>query len=89
MTPEMVMDLAYKGMRMSMTLAAPLLLVTLCIGLLVSLFQAATQINESTLSFIPKIVGVCLVLILAGPMLMEMLVDYTRALFTSLPSLMG
>lgn len=89
MTPEMVMDLAYKGMRMSMSLAAPLLLVTLCIGLLVSLFQAATQINESTLSFIPKIVGVCLVLILAGPMLMEMLVDYTRTLFTSLPSLMG
>ena len=58
-------------------------------GLLVSLFQAATQINESTLSFIPKIVGVCLVLILAGPMLMEMLVDYTRALFTGLPSLIG
>ncbi|MEE1921424.1 flagellar biosynthesis protein FliQ [Pseudomonas sp. 148P] len=89
MTPEMVMDLAYKGMRMSMTMAAPLLLVTLCVGLLVSLFQAATQINESTLSFIPKVVAVCLVLILAGPMLMEMLVDYTRALFTSLPSLIG
>ncbi len=89
MTPETVMDLAYKGMRMSMMMAAPLLLVTLCIGLLVSLFQAATQINESTLSFIPKIVGVCLVLILAGPMLMEMLVDYTRALFTGLPSLIG
>ncbi len=89
MTPEMVMDLAYKGMRMTMMMAAPLLLVTLCVGLLVSLFQAATQINESTLSFIPKIVGVCLVLILAGPMLMEMLVDYTRALFASLPSLIG
>jgi len=89
MTPEMVMDLAYKGMRMSMSMAAPLLLVTLCVGLLVSLFQAATQINESTLSFIPKVVAVCLVLILAGPMLMEMLVDYTRALFTSLPSLIG
>ena len=74
---------------MSMMMAAPLLLVTLCIGLLVSLFQAATQINESTLSFIPKVVGVCLVLILAGPMLMEMLVDYTRALFSSLPTLIG
>ncbi|AVD88279.1 flagellar biosynthesis protein FliQ [Pseudomonas sp. SWI44] len=89
MTPEMVMDLAYKGMRMTMTLASPLLLVTLCVGLLVSLFQAATQINESTLSFIPKIVGVCLVLILAGPLLMEMLVDYTRSLFSSLPTLLG
>ncbi|WDY57894.1 flagellar biosynthesis protein FliQ [Pseudomonas sp. PSKL.D1] len=89
MTPEMVMDLAYKGMRMCVTVSAPLLLVTLFIGLLVSLFQAATQINESTLSFIPKLAGVCLVLVLAGPMLMELLVDYTRALITSLPTLVG
>ncbi len=57
MTPEMVMDLAYKGMRMSMVVAGPVLFVTLFIGLLVSLFQAATQINESTLSFIPKLSG--------------------------------
>jgi Flagellar biosynthesis pathway, component FliQ len=89
MTPEMVMDLAYKGMRMSMTVAAPLLLVTLCIGLLVSLFQAATQINESTSVVHPqdrrRVPGADL----AGPMLMEMLVDYTRALFTSLPQLVG
>ncbi|GAA0417341.1 flagellar biosynthesis protein FliQ [Pseudomonas veronii subsp. inensis] len=89
MTPEMVMDLAYKGMRMSMIVAAPVLFVTLLIGLLVSLFQAATQINESTLSFIPKIIGVCVVLVIAGPLIMEMLVDYTRALFTSLPTLIG
>ncbi|MFJ4144146.1 flagellar biosynthesis protein FliQ [Pseudomonas sp. NPDC089734] len=89
MTPEMVMDLAYKGMRMSLVVAGPVLLATLFIGLLVSLFQAATQINESTLSFIPKIVGVCVVLVLAGPLIMEMLVDYTRALFSSLPTLIG
>jgi flagellar biosynthetic protein FliQ len=89
MTPEMVMDLAYKGMRMSMMVAAPVLLVTLFIGLFVSLFQAATQINESTLSFIPKIVGVCVVLVVAGPQIMEMLTDYTRALFSSLPMLIG
>jgi flagellar biosynthesis protein FliQ len=89
MTPEMVMDLAYKGMRMSMIVAAPVLFVTLFIGLLVSLFQAATQINESTLSFIPKINGVCVVLVIAGPLIMEMLVDYTRALFSSLPTLIG
>ena len=89
MTPEMVMDLAYKGMRMSMIVAAPVLLVTLFIGLLVSLFQAATQINESTLSVIPKIFGVCVVLVLAGPLIMEMLVDYTRALFSNLPMLIG
>lgn len=89
MTPEMVMDLAYKGMRMSMIVAAPVLFVTLFVGLLVSLFQAATQINESTLSFIPKIIGVCVALVIAGPLIMEMLVDYTRALFTSLPTLIG
>ena len=89
MTPEMVMDLAYKGMRMSMIVAAPVLFVTLFVGLLVSLFQAATQINESTLSFIPKNIGVCVVLVIAGPLIMEMLVDYTRALFTSLPTLIG
>ena len=65
------------------------LFVTLLIGLLVSLFQAATQINKSTLSFIPKIIGVCVVLVIAGPLIMEMLVDYTRALFTSLPALIG
>ena len=68
MTPEMVMDLAYKGMRMSMIVAAPVLFVTLFVGLLVSLFQAATQINESTLSFIPKIIGVCVVLVIASPL---------------------
>lgn len=89
MTPEMVMDLAYKGMRMSMIVAAPVLFVTLFVGLLVSLFQAATQINESTLSFIPKIIGVCVVLVIVGPLIMEMLVDYTRTLFTSLPTLIG
>ena len=89
MTPEMVMDVAYKGMRMSMTLAAPLLLVTLCIGLLVSLFQAATQINEATLSFIPKLVAAFLILLLAGPWMLQLLVDYIRRLFESIPQLIG
>lgn len=89
MTPETVMALAHQAMQVTLLLAAPLLLVALVSGLLVSLFQAATQINESTLSFIPKIIGVCVVLVIAGPLIMEMLVDYTRALFTSLPTLIG
>jgi flagellar biosynthetic protein FliQ len=89
MSPEMVMDLAYRGMRITLFVAAPLLGVALAIGLLVSLFQAATQINESTLSFIPKILGICAVLVLAGPMMMALLVDFTRELFNSLPSLVG
>lgn len=89
MTPEIVMDLAYQGMRVTLSLAAPLLLTALAIGLLVSLFQAATQINEMTLSFIPKILGVFVVLIFAGPMLMQLITDFTRELFRNLPTLIG
>ncbi|WP_416421445.1 flagellar biosynthesis protein FliQ [Pseudomonas sp. App30] len=89
MTPEMVMDLAYRGMRVSLFVAAPLLLTTLAVGLVVSLFQAATQINESTLSFIPKIVGICAVLVLAGPLMMDMILDFTRDLLVGLPHLVG
>ncbi|WAH59092.1 flagellar biosynthesis protein FliQ [Pseudomonas silvicola] len=89
MTPEMVMDLAYRGMRVSLFVAAPLLLTTLAVGLVVSLFQAATQINESTLSFIPKIVGICAVLVLAGPLMMDMILDFTRDLLVGLPGLVG
>ncbi len=89
MTPEMVMDLAYQGMRITLSLAAPLLLTALSVGLLVSLFQAATQINEMTLSFIPKILGVFVVLIFAGPMLMQLITDFTRELFRNLPTLIG
>jgi len=89
MTPEMVMDLAYQGMRITLSLAAPLLLTALAVGLLISLFQAATQINEMTLSFIPKILGVFVVLIFAGPMLMQQITDFTRELFRNLPSLIG
>ncbi|MNG28903.1 Flagellar biosynthetic protein FliQ [compost metagenome] len=89
MTPEMVMDLAYQGMRVTVFLAAPLLLAALLIGLLVSLFQAATQINEMTLSFIPKILGVFAVLVLAGPLLIQLITDFTRELFTNLPAMIG
>ena len=89
MTPESVMTLGRHAMEVTLMVAAPMLLVALIIGLIVSIFQAATQINESTLSFIPKIIGVCVVLVIAGPLIMEMLVDYTRALFTSLPTLIG
>lgn len=89
MTPEMVMDLAYQGMRAALMLAGPLLLTALVIGLLVSLFQAATQINEMTLSFIPKILGVIVVLVLAGPMLIEVLMDFTETLFRNIPSMVN
>lgn len=89
MTPEMVMGLAYQGMRVTLLLAGPLLLTALLTGLTVSLFQAATQINEMTLSFIPKILGVFLVLILAGPWLLNLISDFTRELFLNIPSMIS
>ncbi|MFA5677501.1 MAG: flagellar biosynthesis protein FliQ [Pseudomonas sp.] len=89
MTPEMVMDLASQSMRLALLLAAPLLLSALLIGLLVSLFQAATQINEMTLSFIPKILGVCVVLVLTGPFLIRLLTEFTERLLRNIPYMLG
>lgn len=85
MTPEMVMGLAYQGMKVTLFLGGPLLLTALVTGLTVSLFQAATQINEMTLSFIPKILGVFVVLVLAGPWLLKLISDFTRELFLNIP----
>jgi flagellar biosynthetic protein FliQ len=89
MTPESVMSLAHDAMYVGLKLSAPLLLVALVVGLVVSLFQAATQINESTLSFIPKLIAVVLMLVLAGPWMMETLLDYMRHVFTISPAISG
>ncbi|MCK0715678.1 flagellar biosynthesis protein FliQ [Chromohalobacter sarecensis] len=89
MTPEMVMGLAYQGMKVTLMLAGPLLMTALLIGLLVSLFQAATQINEMTLTFIPKILGVFGALVVAGPWLIQVIVDFTRELFQNLPTMVS
>lgn len=78
MTPETVMTLAHQAMMIGLLLAAPLLLVALVVGLIVSLFQAATQINETTLSFIPKLLAVVVAMVIAGPWMLSTLVDYTR-----------
>jgi len=72
-----------------MMLALPLLLAALVIGLVVGIFQAATQINESTLSFIPKLIGIALVLMIGGSWMLQTLASYTRELFMSIPRLMG
>jgi len=74
---------------MTLMLSAPLLLAALVIGLIVSIFQAATQINEQTLSFIPKLVGMLLILVLAGPWMLQIIVDYVRRLFESIPQIIG
>ena len=89
MTPETVMNIGQHALEMTMLLAAPLLLVALAVGLLVGVFQAATQINEMTLSFIPKLVGMAAALLIAGPWMLKELVAYTRQLIESIPSLVG
>jgi flagellar biosynthetic protein FliQ len=89
MTPETVMTIGRHALEMTLLLAAPLLLTTLVIGLLVGIFQAATQINEMTLSFIPKLIGMAAALVIAGPWMLNQLISYTRTLITSIPGLIG
>ena len=89
MTPESVMSMGYEAMKLTLLLGAPLLLVALVVGLLISLFQAATQINEMTLSFIPKLLAVFAVLVIAGPWMLGLVLDYMRNLFSSIPQLVG
>lgn len=89
MTPESIMALGYQAMKVSLMLAAPLLLVALITGLIISLFQAATQINEMTLSFIPKLLAVFATLVVAGPWMLNTFLDYMRQLFSSIPQLVG
>ncbi len=89
MTPESVMTLGRQAMEVTLMIAAPMLLVALVVGLLVSIFQAATQINESTLSFIPKLVGIFIALIVAGPWMLTIMLDYMRQLFSGIPGMIG
>ncbi len=89
MTPESVMTLGHQAMKLSLLLGGPLLLVALVTGLVISLFQAATQINEMTLSFIPKLLAVFATLVIAGPWMLATVLDYMRDLFTSIPQLIG
>jgi flagellar biosynthetic protein FliQ len=89
MTPETVLGIGQRALEMTLMLAAPMLLTGLLIGLLVGIFQAATQINEMTLSFIPKLLGAAAMLVLAGPWMLKELIGYTRMLIESIPSLVG
>lgn len=89
MTPEMVMDLAHSTLMVTSMIAAPLLLVALVTGLLIGMLQAATQINESTLSFIPKLLLLVLTLFATGPWILRMLVDFTHDLYASIPNVIG
>jgi len=89
MSPDSVMSIARHALEVMLLLAMPLLLAALVVGLIVGIFQAATQINESTLSFIPKLIGVAVVLMIGGSWMLQTLTTYTRDLFMSIPRLMG
>jgi flagellar biosynthetic protein FliQ len=83
------MTLGRQAMEVTLMISAPLLLVALAVGLVVSIFQAATQINEATLSFIPKLIGIFIALIVAGPWMLTIMLDYMRQLFSSIPGMVG
>lgn len=87
MTPETVIGLGTKAIEVLMLVAAPMLLAALIIGLVISIFQAATQINEATLSFIPKLVGILLAMALLGPWTLTVLIEYTANIIASIPML--
>jgi flagellar biosynthetic protein FliQ len=89
MSPETVVTVGRHALEMTLMLAAPLLLTALAVGLLVGIFQAATQINEMTLSFIPKLLAMAAVLALSGPWMLRQLVEYTRGLIESIPGMIG
>jgi flagellar biosynthesis protein FliQ len=89
MTPETVLTIGSRALEITVMLAAPLLLVALITGLIVGAFQAATQINEMTLSFIPKLLAMALAIVIAGPWMLKLLISYTRELFASIPSLIS
>jgi flagellar biosynthetic protein FliQ len=89
MTPENVMDLAHRMLLVTSMVAAPLLLIALIAGLAIGMLQAATQINESTLSFIPKLLLLVLTLFVTGPWILRVLTDFTRDLYNSIPTMIG
>jgi flagellar biosynthesis protein FliQ len=89
MTPDTVVAIIRQALEVAMLAAGPMLLASLLTGLLVSVFQAATQINEMTLSFIPKILVMFIVLVITGPWALQLLVDYITRLIGSIPTLIG
>jgi flagellar biosynthetic protein FliQ len=89
MTPDSVMALGQQALTIVIMLAAPILLASLAVGLVIAMFQAATQINEMTLTFVPKLAVIAAVLFGAGSWMISLLVDYTRELFNSIPGLIG
>ena len=89
MNPQSVITLGQQALYVMLMMAAPMLLAALVVGLVVSILQAATQINEMTLSFIPKLLAMIAALVIAGPWMLTFFVDYVRRLFESIPTAIG
>ena len=89
MTPETVLTVARESLTVTVLLATPLLLAALVTGVLVGVLQAATHINEMTLSFIPKLLALVVTLLATGPWMLQLLTSYTRMLFHNIPSMLG
>lgn len=89
MNPEMIMTLGSRALEIALLIAGPILLVGLVTGLVIGAFQAATSINEQTLSFIPKLLAISATLVFAGPWMLKVLMSYTRELIGSIPSLIN
>jgi flagellar biosynthetic protein FliQ len=89
MTPTTVIEIGRHAMEIMLLVSAPLFIAALATGLVVSIFQAATQINEATLSFVPKLIVIFLTLLVAGPWMLQILTSYIRQLFESIPTLIG
>ncbi|MFH1570965.1 MAG: flagellar biosynthesis protein FliQ [Gemmatimonadota bacterium] len=89
MTPEYIVRLGQDTLMLVLYVGGPILIVTLVVGLLVSIFQAVTQVHEMTLTFIPKIIAVALTLVLLLPWMMQRMVDFTSRLLSSIPTVIG
>ncbi|HEY7934584.1 MAG TPA: flagellar biosynthesis protein FliQ [Solirubrobacteraceae bacterium] len=89
MNQDTVVNLASQAMSLALKVAGPLLLVGLVVGLVVSVFQAVTQIQEQSLTLIPKIIGVAVIVVVLGPWMLGQLVTYTTALYTAIPTMVG
>jgi flagellar biosynthesis protein FliQ len=89
MDPQQVFSFGQEGLHLLLMVAAPMLLTVLAVGLLVSIFQAATQIHEATLSFVPKMIAAVAVLVVAGPWMLTTLVDYLQRTLQNIPNVVG
>jgi flagellar biosynthetic protein FliQ len=89
MTPDVISSIAQETVIVAIKLISPILLSSLAVGLVIAMFQAATQINEQTLTFIPKLATIIIVLMIAGPWMLQVIIDYFQNLLHQIPELIG